>query len=281
MRKAVIVGCNGQDGQLLYNLLLRKNYDIVGIGRGFIRSNTSYQFGCAVDIGNADEVFSLIGEFMPDEIYYLAAFHQSSEDEGMDTIELFRGSSQVNVLSLVNFLEGIRVLSPATRLFYAASSHIFKGTPSDMQDEITPVNPTCIYGITKASGLFTCRFYRNTYAVFASTGILYNHESSLRSDKFVSQKIIKGVVNIKNNRQEKLKLGDINAEVDWGYAPNYVEAMHNILNIGSPDDFVIATGQKHSVREFVRTAFDYLDLDWQRYVEEDPSIITKKKVALV
>lgn len=275
MKRAVIVGCNGQDGRLLYSFLLKMNYKLLGIDKNFIKCPDGFCFS-TIDIRKAKEVFNLISEFRPDEIYYLAAFHHSSEESLIGNIELFQQSHEVHVSALVNFLEGIKQYSPETRIFYAASSHIFGEPSSEIQNEDTAINPNCFYGITKAAGLFTCRLYRNNYSIFASTGILYNHESSFRSEAFISKKIITSAINIKRKKQEKLVIGDLNAEIDWGYVPDYIDAMYRIINCEVPQDFIVATGEKHKVLDFVKTTFEYLDLDWRRYVEEDRSIITKK-----
>jgi GDPmannose 4,6-dehydratase len=275
MKKAVIVGCNGQDGRLLYDFLQRRNYELLGIARTYVRGSKQ-GWDAPIDISNTESIFQVINIFRPDEIYYLAAIHRSSEDEPAENMDLIRESYAVHVLSLVNFLEAIRKHSSKTRLFYAASSEIFGESTSEMQDERTPINPNCIYGITKAAGVFTCRSYRDRYSIFASGGILYNHESALRSEKFVSKKIIKGAINVKNGKQEKLILGNLGSEVDWGYAPDYIEAMHRLLNIQVSDDFIIATGKRHKVRDFVKIAFEYLGLDWIKHVEEDRTIIKKK-----
>lgn len=275
MRKAIIIGCEGQDGRLLYNLLIGKGYEIVGIDIHTVRCSTEDKLP-PVDIRHAGAVADLIRRTKPDEVYFLAAFHHSSEDEKVENIDLFNRSYDVHVVSLINFLEAIKIHSTDTRLFYAASSHIFGNPSTVLQDENTPINPDCIYGITKAAGLFTCRFYRNNHSIFTSVGILYNHESPLRHERFVSRKIIKGAVDIKNGRQKRLIVGDLNAEIDWGYAPDYVDAMYRMLNHQSPGDMVVATGISHTVRDFVQIAFDCLELDYAKYVEEDHSIMTKK-----
>lgn len=270
MKSAIIVGSNGQDGRLLFELLGKKGYTVIGISRD-----------SDADITKKENVFDLIKTHKPDEIYYLAAYHNSSEDDYPENVKLFEKSYEVNVRALIYFLEAIRLSSPGTRIFYASSSHIFKGSNTEVQDESTPINPTCIYGITKSSGMFACRFYKNNYNIFASTGILYNHESSLRNEKFVSKKIIKGAINIKNKKQDKIFLGNLKAEIDWGYAPDYVDAMHRILNIEKPDEFIISTGQKHMVQDFVEIVFSYLDLDWRLYIKENSSIIKGQKVSLL
>lgn len=275
MKKAIIVGCNGQDGRLLNCLLQKKDYRIINIDKN-LTLNPGGSPAKAVNINNPDEVCHLLRRFKPDEIYYLAAFHHSSEDMPLDNIDLLRQSLDTNVLAFVNFLEGIKRYCPRSRIFYAASSHIFGEPDKKIQDENTPIKPNCIYGVTKASGLFACRLYREKFSIFASAGILYNHESSLRSAAFISKKIITSAINIKKQKQAKLIIGYLNAEIDWGYAPDYVKAMHMIINCKTAEDFIVATGKKHKVMDFVKIAFAYLGLDWKKYVQEDSSIILKK-----
>lgn len=280
MKKAIIVGCDGQDGRLLFDFLSRLRYKLLGVARTRLRSNVP-GWTDPLDIRVAEQVFELIRRFEPDEIYYLPAFHHSSEDSPPDTLELFRKSYDIHAVSLLHFLEGIRRYWNPARLFYAASSHAF-GTPeTPTQDETTPINPTNIYGITKAAGLMACRYYRARHSLFASVGILFNHESPLRDSGFLSKKLVRGALNIKNGKQEKIVVGDLSAEADWGYAPDYVEAMHRILNHARADDFVIATGEKHSVRDFLQVIFDELHLPWGDRVEQNPDILTKQRTVLV
>jgi GDPmannose 4,6-dehydratase len=196
-------------------------------------------------------------------------------------VSLFHQSYNVNVLSLFNFLEAIRILSLKTRLFYAASSHLFGKPVTVPQDETTLINPLTIYGITKASGLYLRRAYRSTHKVFASVGILYNHESWLRGEEFVSRKIVRGVIRCKADPSQRLILGDLGGEVDWGFAPDYVDAIQRILSLEDPDDFIIATGEKHTVEEFARIAFEAVGLDWREFVEEQREIITRPSVPLI
>ena len=157
-----------------------------------------------------------------------------------------------------------------------SSSLIYEGTSTAMQDEQTPFCPQSIYGMTKLDGLLLCRYYRHQYGVFASSGII-NHESPYRRDNFISSRIIKAALDIKKGKQDSLVLGDLSAEVDWGYAPDYVEAMHRILDIDKADEFIIASGKKHSVRDFVPIAFDLLGLNCKQYVREDPGVVNQKK----
>ena len=276
MKKALITGCTGQDGTYLFENLQKKNYEIIGIARNVVRSTLSKSIR-PVNISKSKQVYDLLEEYNPDEIYYLAAFHQSSEDQYYDDAELLRRSFDVNVLSLINFLEGIKNYSKYSRLFYAASSHIFGDSTESIQDETTPLNPNSIYGITKTAGVHLCRLYREKHSIFVSVGIPYNHESPLRSSKFVSQKIVKTAVAIKNKIQDKLVIGNLNAKIDWGYAPDYVEAMYRILQLSSPGDFIISSGKIHTVRDFIKGVFKDLDLDWTKHVKEDPNLITKKE----
>lgn len=282
MPRAIIVGATGQDGTLLYQLLEERKYQLFGIGRNRIITNTdTWMDTDSVNIGDYQQVNAIIQNIQPDEIYHLAAIHHSSQDPVPDPVNLFHQSYNVNVLSLFNFLEAIRILSPKTRLFYAASSHLFGKPVTVPQDETTLINPLTIYGITKASGLYLCRAYRSAHKVFASVGILYNHESWLRGEEFVSRKIVQGVIRCKADPSQRLILGDLGGEVDWGFAPDYVDAIQRILSLEDPDDFVIATGEKHTVEEFARIAFDAVGLDWREFVEEQREIITRPSVPLI
>mgnify|MGYP001572894217 CR=1 FL=1 len=280
MQKAIIVGCSGQDGTLLFDLLASKGYALLGIARTSIRTH-----GCTwttdIDISKHDDVSRVIQAYQPNEVYYLAAHHHTSEDDLNNDYELFRCSFDVNFHYLVNFLDAIHLYSPHSKLFYAASSHVFGEPESECQDESTPIAPVCVYGISKTAGLCACRYYRNTKSIFASVGILYNHESSLRDEGFISQKIIRGAIRINNGRQDKLVIGNLQAVVDWGYAPDYVEAMHRILQHGKVDDFVISTGTKHTVQEFVEITFGLLGIDWRKYVVTDASLLKKTKRVLI
>jgi GDPmannose 4,6-dehydratase len=281
MKRAVIVGCQGQDGRLLHEYLVKKKYQIIGIDINYIKASYNYSEQ-PIDITNENQIARLIRTSRPNEVYHLAAFHHSSEDDIHNkNVELFQQSFRINTFSLIYFLEAILKHSPKTRLFYASSSHVFGDNESVIDDENSNINPSSIYGITKAAGLFICRYYRKEYSLFASCGILYNHESSYRTDNFISKKIIKGAIKIKEKQQDEIVLGDIHAEIDWGYAPDYIDAMYKILHLKYPDDFIIATGKKHKVSEFAEIAFKYLGLEWHHYVEEDKNILTRKNIPRV
>jgi len=284
MKKVIVIGFQGQDGYLLSEFLKQKGCIVIGIGRDVVTvSETQYISGLPqkIDICDARQIFHLLQTVQPDEIYHLAAYHHSSQDVVVDNIALFERSYQVNVLSLMNMLEGIRLYSSHTRLFYAASSHIFGCSTSNVQTEETPLAPHTLYGVHKAESVLLSRMYRNNYKIFVSVGILYNHESTLRSEKFVSQKIVKTAVRIKNHQQTILELGDINAIIDWGYAPDYVYAMWLMLQHNMATDCIIATGEPHTVKEFAQAAFEELGLPWEHYVRENPSMITRSAPVLV
>jgi GDPmannose 4,6-dehydratase len=229
------------------------------------------------DIKVREQVRGLLGLLKPDEIYYLAAHHHSSEEAIPSEEELWRHSFDVHVHAWINFLEAARVDSPHSRLFYAASSLIFGVTGGDRhQNEDTPWHPQTPYGVTKASGMLAASSYRQRHQLFAAGGILFNHESELRSEKFVSQKIVRAAVAVQAGQQEHLVVGDLNARVDWGYARDYVEAMHKILQLPEAQDFVIASGSTHSVGDLAEIAFALLGLDWKKYVIEDSGVIKRQ-----
>jgi GDPmannose 4,6-dehydratase len=268
-KTALIIGSQGQDGKLLTQLLTGLNYKVIGVDKN------------GIDIQDRQAVFTLIKKNKPEEIYYLAAFHFSSQDKQDNAYNDLYQSYQINVLALLNFLEGIRLFSPKTKIFYASSSLIFGNSKTKIQNENTPYNPNSAYGITKMNGALLCKLYREKYNIFASVGILYNHESKYRADNFISMKIIKGAINIKSGKQDKLIVGDLSAKVDWGYAPDYVKAMQLILNNKQADDFIIATGKLHTVLDFIKITFKTLGLNYKKYIKENKKIINERKAVLL
>jgi len=264
---ALIVGGRGQDGRLLESHLTAEGAKVTSVGRGDI------------DLGDIARIRELAA--IHQEIYYLAAHHHSSQDiTASDELDLYQQSVAVHMDGLARFLEAMRLGSPTTRLFYAGSALVFGSPQSEMQNEETPFDPRCIYGITKAAGLRLCRLYRDKHGVFASGGILFNHESPLRQAKFVIPKIVDAALAISRGSDKKLVLGDLSARVDWGYAPDYVDAMARILRLQEPADFVIATGETHTVQEVVEAVFLSLNLDWRQHVKEVPGILTRKRAVL-
>jgi GDPmannose 4,6-dehydratase len=254
-KRVIIVGSSGQDGTLLYDQLAARGNSLLGISRKASRSNEKKWAGKRIAIAKFSEVRKVVRSYRPTEIYFLAAIHHSSEDARQAELDLFLQSFEVNTFSLLHFLEAIRLESPSTRLFYASSSHVFGAAKKSPQNEKTPLDPENIYGISKATGMMIVRYYRRNHSLFASTGILYNHESPLRAERFVTKKIARGVANICQGKAQEITLGDLNSRVDWGYAPDYVEAMRKILSAKKSDDFVIASGKAHRVGDLAKLAF--------------------------
>jgi GDPmannose 4,6-dehydratase len=282
MNRALIVGSAGQDGQLLSERLEREGCAVVGVERSRVTSNRTGLAFAPLNILDPLSVDDLVGSFSPDAIFYLAAYHHSAEDKSLpNDLELYVRSHDVHVRGLIHVLEAIRKRTPKSRLFYAASSHCFGEPPTDIQDESTPLRPRCVYGITKTAGVGLCRMYRAHHRVWASAGFFYNHESAYRARKFLSAKIVQAAVEIWGGKRDKLVLGDLAARVDWGFAPDYVEAMIRIVRLETADDFIVATGQSHSVEELVAIAFSRVGVDWRQHVEVEPSIIGKPRTTLV
>lgn len=251
---ALIVGSAGQDGTLLANLLKTRGYEVIGLTRN------------ELDVLVPQRVADYVGEIKPAEIYYLAAYHHSSESLPPSSGDLFRKSMDVHFYGAVNFLDAISLANPSSRFFFASSSHIFGAVEEGAQTEETPYDPKSEYAITKVAGMRACQHYRRVNNVFASTGILYNHESPLRKNNFLSKKIANAAAKICTGGGGVLELANLEANADWGDATDYVDAMHRILQTQKPSDYIIATGRLHTVREFARIAFEYVGLDYKEHV---------------
>lgn len=267
----MVTGVSGQDGTYLSEYLLQNGYSVVGVD---IRKSSvkNVEMVTDIDLSDKDAVFEFVGNNNFGEIYCLAAYHGSSQDKISDDLETFKRSYEINVLHVANLLEAVKKYSANTKIFYAASSQMFGEPDKPMQDEKTALNPNNIYGITKATATKLCDYYRNKHNIFASVGILYAHESPLRTPNFVSKKIVKTAVEIKRKQKDKLVLGSLDSQADWGYAGDYVVAMSKILQHERADDFIISSGKTHTVKDFVRIVFDCLEMDWEQYVEEDKSL---------
>ncbi len=275
-KKALITGVAGQDGSYLAELLLAKGYEVHGIDRrasiediGHKLKNISHLVErLHLHVASLDNVFSIIKavkDIVPDECYHLAAssfVSYSFEDE----ISILNN----NVNSTHYLLAALKEFAPRCRFYFAGTSEMFGNVTRSPQDENTPFNPRSIYGISKVSGYHLTSNYRRQYDMFACTGILYNHESPRRGYEFVTRKIVSSAVRIKLGLQESLVLGNLDAFRDWGYAPDYVNAMWLMLQADTPEDYVVASGETHSVREFVDTTFSYLGLDYRKFVRVDP-----------
>ncbi len=269
MSKALVIGSNGQDGRLLCTLLHKKGARVFGIDRASGEQTQSFVRFSGLDICDLPRVNNLLAEASPDEVYSLAAYHHSAEQQK---------PPDENTLGLNNVLAAIADSpTPRARVFYAASSRIFGEPAEDVQDESTPISPVCAYGISKAAGVHLCRYYRRQHGVYVSTGILFNHESPLRPAHFVTKKIVRAAVRIRSGLERELVVGNLDAQVDWGWAPDYIEAMHAILQLDCPDDFVLATGILHSVQEVVEIAFSAVGLNWREHVVERSGVLEGRR----
>lgn len=274
MPRSLIVGAGGQDGQILWDQLLARGHTLIGISRKSVRLH-KVELDEAVDILNASAVLKLVAEYRPDQIYFLAAHHHSSQDSVSDEMALWRSSNETNVQAFRYILEAASVASPDSRIFYASSSRVFGMAEHSPQTESTPLRPICTYGLTKAMGMMLADFYRRNHGLFVACGILFNHESPLRGDSFVSQRIVKGMARIKAGSKDKLRLGDLQTRVDWGYAADYTAAMQLMLETNTPQDFVIASGATHSIRDLVVLAAEQFDLSWEDHVLEDRHLLQR------
>lgn len=269
--RAIIVGAGGQDGRLLRSSLQTKGVDSVRISRHRIH----YPDGKEDNFSTLDEqqIQSLLSEYQPDQIYYLAAHHTSSQGASLESSsEDYSVSHETHVVGLHHFLEAIRVIRPSARLFYASSSLIFDGSVGPKQSENTPFGPIGFYGLTKLQGMMLCRHYCREYGLFACSGILFSHESNYRPASYLSKKIISAAYAMSRGRDAKVAVGNLDSINDWGYAADYVEAFQGILRLGSPGDFVVATGEGHTVREFAQCVCDQFGLRLSDCFIEDKSL---------
>ncbi len=275
MKKALIIGISGQDGAYLASLLLDKGYEVHGTSRDHevssFRNLEALRIRDRVHIGSMvtsdfRSVMTTLQKTEADEIYNLAG--QTSVGMSFDyPVETFDSI----LIGTMNLLECIRLLRHRVKFYNAGSSESF-GNTAEPASEKTPFRPRSPYATAKAASCFAVENYRDAYGLFACSGILFNHESPLRPRRFVTSKIVSAAVEIAAGSCEKLKLGRIDVRRDWGWAPDYVEAIWRMLQQDTPDDHIIATGKEHSLRDFVAAAFEKLGLDWNKHVEIDPSL---------
>jgi len=276
MRKALITGITGQDGAYLARLLLQKGYKVFGGVRrnGYNSLARLTYLGIAEDVETVPlellehtNLLGVVERIQPDEVYNLAAqsYVGVSFQQPVYTAE-------VTGIGALRLLEAVHKINPKTKFYQASSSEMFGKVRSAPQNEETPFRPRSPYAIAKTFAHWCAVNYREAYGMFVSCGIMFNHESPLRGLEFVTRKISHSLARIKKGKQEKLHLGNLEARRDWGYAPEYVEAMWTMLQRDEPDDYVIATGEAHSVREFLGEAFGILGLDWQKYVVVDEEL---------
>ena len=277
MATALITGITGQDGSYLAELLLSKGYVVVGL----VRAGSSLDRIAHIrhrlrlieaDISRQDSLVRALGETGPDEVYNFAS--QSSVSRSWaDPV----ATTEINGLAVARLLEAVRRVKPSVRLFQASSSEIF-GNANPPQDELTPIRPCNPYGVAKAFAHFITVTERESHGLFAVCGILFNHESPRRGLEFVTRKISRSVALIALGRQTELRLGNLDAVRDWGFAGDYVEAAWLMLQRDQPDDFVIGTGIAHQVVDFVREAFRHVNLDWEEFVKIDPQFVRRTDV---
>jgi GDPmannose 4,6-dehydratase len=282
-KTALITGITGQDGSFLAEFLLGQGYRVVGMTR---RSSTDVHERIqhivddvtivSGDLLDQSSMTSIVAEIRPDEIYNLAAqsFVPTSWTQPVLTGEF-------TALGVTRMLESIRTVDPTIRFYQASSSEMFGKVHAVPQSETTPFYPRSPYGVAKIYGHWITVNYRESYDIFATSGILFNHESQRRGKEFVTRKITDGVARIKLGLAHELRLGNLDAQRDWGFAGDYVRAMWLMLQQERADDYVVATGRTHSVRDFVRLAFDAVELDWERYVVVDPRFYRPAEVDLL
>ena len=281
-KKALIIGITGQDGAYLAKYLLDKGYEVTGSSRDVMASSFSNLQTLnirdkvklvSVSINDFRSVFNAIQSFNPDEIYNLAGQTSVglSFDQPVEAIESI-------AIGTLNILEVIRLQNRLIRFYNAGSSECFGNTGDTAANERTPFAPRSPYAVAKSTAKWLINSYRESYGLYACTGILFNHESPLRPERFVTQKIIAGAAKIKAGVLSNLQLGNLDISRDWGWAPEYVQAMWLMMQLDKPDDFVIATGRQESLKYFAAKAFAYFDLDWQKYVVIEPSFFRPNEI---
>ena len=289
-KRALVTGITGQDGSYLAELLLSKGYEIHGIKRRSSSFNTgridtifpdlherdARLFLHYADLSDSSSLVKLLVTLQPNEIYHLGAL--SHVRVSFDVPEY---SGDITGLGTTRLLEAIRATGISTRFYNAASSEMFGKTDEVPQRETSSFHPRSPYGCAKLYSYWMTANYREGYALYACNGILFNHESPRRGETFVSRKVTRAIARIQRGLQQKLYLGNLDARRDWGYAPEYVEAMWRMMQQDQPDDYVIATGETHSVQEFVECAFGYAGLDWKKYVEVDPRYLRPTEVDIL
>ncbi len=282
-KKALITGITGQDGSYLAELLLEKGYEVHGLVRrsssfntwriDHIREEIVLHYGDLVD---QNSLVRALEALEPDEVYNLAA-----QSHVKVSFEMPEYTTDVTAIGVLRVLDAVRDLGLATRVYQAGSSEMFGLVQETPQSERTAFHPRSPYAVSKVYGHWMAINYRESYGMHVSNGILFNHESPRRGENFVTRKITMGVAAIKQGRARELRLGNLDAKRDWGYAKDYVEAMWRILQRERPDDYVIATGETHSVREFCHEAFGCIGLDWQEFVKVDPKYFRPAEVDML
>ncbi len=290
MKRALITGITGQDGSYLTELLLAKGYEVHGVVRRSSSFNTErldgvyrdpHERGVNLylhygDLNDSSSLQSIVAAAKPDEVYNLGA--QSHVRVSFDIPEY---TGEVVALGAIRLLEAIRKVGVQCRFYQASSSELYGKVVETPQRETTPFHPRSPYAVAKAYAFYMVQNYREAYGMFAVNGILFNHESPRRGETFVTRKITRAIGRIKLGLQKELFLGNLDSKRDWGYAPDYVDAMWRMLQVDEPDDFVVGTGETHSVREFLEIAFGHAGLDWQEHVKLDERYLRPAEVDLL
>jgi GDPmannose 4,6-dehydratase len=272
--RALVIGSEGQDGWYLCRQLEAAGAAVDRLSRNGVACSGSREL-VAVALDDRTAIRRLVGDGRYDQIYYLAAFHHSSQQRLAGESDVARLSFAAHAIGLLAVLDAMVAARSRAAIVYAASSHVFGIVGTGPQTEATHFAPVCAYGISKAAGAALCRLYRHEHRLRASVALLYNHESPRRASSFLSRKVARGVADIVHGGHARLFLGALDARTDWGYAPEYTDAMQRIAGQDAADDFVIASGRPTSVRDFVAAAFGHAGLDWQAHVTVDPAIVRK------
>jgi GDPmannose 4,6-dehydratase len=286
-KKALILGVTGQDGSFIAKLLLEKKYMVHGFIRKSSTGNTKNISNLIKneknftlhhgDLLDYSSIVNVISKVLPDEIYNFA-----DQDHVKWSFEIPSYSFNVTGAAVLNILEIIKKYSPKSKYFQPLSSNIFGNSKNKKQNENEPLTPLSIYALGKVSAYHACKLYRDVFKLKVYGAIFYNHESERRPEEYVTRKITKSVSRIYYGKQKKLYLGDMNAKIDWGYAKDYVDAAHKIMQLKKPDFFVIASGKNCSVKDFVKQSFDYVGLDYKKYVKINKKLLRPSKtVSLV
>ena len=269
MKKALITGVSGQDGYYLAKLLLSKGYLVYGFDISDVKLDESIKSNLTeffqLDLSKSIFLADLIKKIKPDEFYHLAAYHFSSDKAGNIKNE-FEKFYNTNFKSTNIILDAIKSYSQKTKFFYSSSCQVFGESNEYPQCEETKYNPLCYYSISKVASTHLCNLYRNKFNIHASVGILYNHESPKRDDSFITAQIINAAIDVSNGKNVKLGINNLNAEVDWGAASDYVEAMWLILQCQKSDNYIISSGETNTIKEFADLAFSYFNLDYKKNI---------------
>jgi len=290
MKKALILGVTGQDGSYLAEILLEKGYEVHGMVRRSATGNTrnidhlindpdlfKHSFFLhRGDLADPTSLYRIINTVRPHEIY-----NEADQDHVAWSFDMVGYSADITGAAVGRILEIIKQVDASIRFFQPCTSNMFGKTNTVPQTETTPFNPQSTYACAKVFAYYLTRYYREAFGIFASTGILYNHESPRRTEEYVTRKITKSVARIAYGKQDKLTLGDLSARIDWGYSKEYVETAWKILQLDDPDDFIIATGEAHSVKEFVDEAFALANLNPENYVVSDQGLFRPTQTSIL